>query len=280
MHSYAEDFCCQTAWKRRRNAFAFQDSAALSGGEKTGAGVQILSFASIVEVSRLKIGERVRVIDKSSEFFGLIVIIKDKRVEPKPSPYTVYKVVTEDGLPPKNFPFPSTTLVAEQVRLVRELRQTDKPKPNKDYLLITTVERGKECSNHGRHNYVQVEKFFNTTRDEIAEHIVKQNIYYLTDNNGTLKYRNNLVNYEVVELSKQPDSINKTVMCLYEVEKTELEKRARAANEQLKATLDKLAEFARSKEKGDHNKAECGTFSKCPVCGRNVDPQESIDIEA
>jgi hypothetical protein len=93
-------------------------------------------------------------------------------------------------------------------------------------------------------------------------------------------YHNNPVTYEVLELEKQPECIDASVMCLFELEKTEMEKQARAANERLKVRLDKLAEFARSKVKSSYNIDECGTARNCPVCGKTADLQESIDIEA
>jgi hypothetical protein len=228
----------------------------------------------------LEIGDRVRVIDKSSEFYGLAVVIKDKRVEPKPSRSIVYKVVTEDGLPPDSFPFPSTTLTAEQLRPIREQKPAECLIAKKDYLLITTVETGEDASVSTRRNRVHVEQFADATIDEIAERIVKQNIHHLTDSRGTLMFHRSPVKYEVVELLRQPDCINATVMCLYEVEKIELEKEARAANERLKARLDKLAEFARSKVKSHHSKDECETTFSCPVCGKKVASKESIDVEA
>jgi len=195
-------------------------------------------------VWKVRIGERVRVIDRNSEFFGLVVIITDKRVEPKPHPYTVYKVVTEDGLPPKNFPFSSISLSAEQVRPVRERRMTDDPKLSRDYLLITTLELEDD-----QDVLFKVERFSNTTKDEIADYIVKRNIYRLSDSGGTLLHDSNPVKYEVIEVDKQTDCINATVMCLYELEKTELEMLERAAYEILKAKRDRLAENTQLNEK-------------------------------
>jgi len=195
-------------------------------------------------VWKLRIGERVRVIDRKSEFFGLVVVINDKRVEPKPRPHTVYKVVTMDGLPPKNFPFSSISLTAKQVHPVRERRLTDNPEQSKDYLLIATLEiKGEESE------LILVEKLSNTTKDEIADYVVKKNVYWLSDENGTLLHNSNPVIYDVIEFDKQPECINATVMCLFELEKTELEKQALAAREKLKAKRESLAEYARLKEK-------------------------------
>jgi hypothetical protein len=241
-----------------------------------------------VEVRRMRIGTRVKVVDKDSEFYGLTVVITDIRVEPKPQPFTIYKVVTEDGLPPERFPFSSTTLTDGQFRPIKEITPTEIPKPTKDYLLIITTKLENEGSNGGYHDHVEVETFVNTTKDEIAERIVKRNIYCLTDHNGTLMFHNNPVKYEVVELDTQPDCINASVIRIFEAEKDELEKQARVANERLKVRLDKLAEFARSKGKGNHIRGERNSISNCPVCGKavmhesidSIDSTDSIDLKA
>ena len=229
-------------------------------------------------VWEMRIGERVRVIDRNSEFFGLVVVINDKRVDPKPRPHTVYKVVTMDGLPPKNFPFKSISLTAEQIRPVRERRITDNPEQRKDYLLIITHEiEGQESE------LIQVEKLSNTTKDEIADYIVKKNLYWLSDENGTLLHDSNPVKYDVIEIDKQPECINATVMCLFELEKTELEKQALAAHEKLKAKRESLAEYARLKDK-QKKEAKEETGGKKPadlfqVFGKPESSKDDIDIK-
>ena len=66
----------------------------------------------------LKVGSRAEVIDNNSEFYGLVVIIMDITTEPKPRPFTVYKVKTEDGNPPKNYPFSKASFRAEQLKSI------------------------------------------------------------------------------------------------------------------------------------------------------------------
>ena len=227
----------------------------------------------------MKIGERAEVIDHNSEFYGLTVVITDKKVEPKPHRVTVYKVETEDRSPPETFPFSSTILNARQMRPVKERRATDDPGANRDYLLITTIEMNHESPDDCRAN-VQIERFYNTTKDVIAEHIVKKSVYTLSDNNGILKYKNDPVKYEVVEINSPPECINMSVMCLYEVEKTDLVIQAMAAKERLKERFDELAEFAKSKDKHTGGEGEASTHHERPMYYDVYDNPESIDIKA
>jgi len=184
----------------------------------------------------LKIGSRAIVIDKESEFYGLTVVITDVRVEPNPKPHSVFKVKTEDGLPPESFPFSSIALRAEQLSAipVRRTRTSDNTEL-KDFLLFTMVKADCKDWEEESYEYVQVEKLLSTTKDKIAEYIVKQDISHLTKYNGRLEYFDNPVKYEVLELDRQAECLNDLVMRLFEVEKDKHdEKRAIELEEKIK----------------------------------------------
>jgi len=174
---------------------------------------RILGFG----VCRLKIGDRATVIDKDSPFFGLTVVITDKRVEPKPRPHAVYKVITENGLPPKNFPFKSAELTAKQLYAGHYIRKIEHQK-RKDFILFTMVKADSIDRENDDYECVQVEKLFNKSKTEIIEYIVKQDLRHLSEIDGALVLYGNPVRYEILELDSQPDCLNEFVMRQYRSE--------------------------------------------------------------
>jgi len=168
-------------------------------------------------VGWLKIGERAKVIDKDSKFFGLTVVITDKRVEPKPRPYTIYKVVTENGLPPKNFPFKSAEFNAKQLRSTHGVGELETHR-RKDYILFTMVKTDTVDADKEQYEYVHVEKLLNKSKNEIAAYVARQDIRHLSENDGELLFFDSPVKYEVLELDRQLDSLNETVTRMYRAE--------------------------------------------------------------
>ena len=214
------------------------------------------------EVMIMRIGDRAIVIDKASEFYGLTVVIQDKRVEPKPRPHTIYKVETADGMPPESYPFASVALGAEQLRLAS--RRADQPpaplpepsdksgpdaapSPNgaagvpglsphhdnpahhppapeyKDYFLLKITDVRFMVIDAEHQEHIEVERLQHTNIDEVAQNIARKHLHDLSDDGGVLRFQGNPVNYVLVETSEAPKCINGPVMFLYEIEKTERE---------------------------------------------------------